>query len=158
MSNVAMDFCRVQRLINQLGGSSEFPSYADISPEFVDDRLTQYGFGYWSDMAAHIADGGHWKWLKHPPLPGVYAITVVACDYVGHRVPKGAEHLLYIGCAKNIAKRLASPDHWYNKIVRRFHNADCAVVVRVLLTNEYLWAERSLIKTLRPALNIQHNG
>ena len=154
----SIDFCWLQRFANNVGGMPTLESFADVRPEFHDDRLSQYGFHYWSDMVAHITDGYHWRWLEHPPLPGVYAITVVACRYDGQRIPIGAEHILYIGCAKNIASRITSTDHWYRRILERFHNGDCAVVVRVLLTQDYQWVERSLIRTLRPLLNIQHNG
>lgn len=163
MSNTALapafDFCAFQRFVNNIGGAPEFPSYANAEPQFKYDRLAQYGFEFWSDMVAHIVEGYHWRFLDHPPLPGVYAITTVACDYVnGSRIPKGAEHLLYIGSAKNISKRLAHPEHWIHEIMRRLHNGDVAVVTRVLLTKDYMWAEKSLIRTLRPLLNIHHNG
>lgn len=154
------DFCRIQTLMNHIGGNDEFPAHGSVDPLFHNDRLTQYGFAFWSDMLPFTeVYVGPYKWKEHPPLPGVYAISVVACCIdTGARIPTGSEHLLYIGCAKNIAKRLDNPDHWFHEIMRRLHDADQMVVVRVLLTKDYLWAERSLIRTLRPVLNIQHNG
>lgn len=154
---MSFDFCKLQRLINKIGGSDAFPAYTQDG-EFVDDRLTQYGFNYWSDLAPHIPRGADWNG-RHPERSGVYAISVVAVnESTGKPWPCGAQHLLYIGSAKNIAKRLSSNTHWLRRCERRFCGPHNLLLVHVLLRKDYLWVERSLIRTLRPLLNIQHNG
>lgn len=153
-----MDYCQIQRLINELGGSGNFPSYKDVEPYYPHDRTTQYGFGEWIDMIPHLPKGSDY-WEKHPARSGVYAISVVQgtrtdsndCEFT-------ASHLLYIGSSKNILKRLSGPKHPLRTYLKRFDKEHHFVVVTVLLTKDYLWAEKSLIKTLRPWFNIQHNG
>lgn len=154
----SFDFCQFQRFVNNTGGTKEFPSYADYPEQFLGDRLTQYGFGFWSDMIPHVPKGSD-EWSTHPKRPGVYAISVVPMDLDQWPAKQlGYERLLYIGSAKNIHNRLNSQGHWIKKINDRFTDRNKLVVVRVLLTDDYLWAEKSLIRTLRPLLNIQHNG
>lgn len=134
-----MDWCRLQRLINGWGGSPEFPAFDPI-PRYPGDRLTQYGF-----------DIGR----PAPDQPGVYAVvaSVTGSPADGfHAI--GSEHILYIGCGKSIARRLCDPAHHYWRCEQRL----IGVVTRHLVTEDYRNAERSLIRTLRPWLNIQHNG
>jgi len=130
------DFCKAQILINKLGGDEEFPAFPKGAPG---DVLTQFGF-----------DGGH---EATPTGPGVYAVVAVA--YSDNARHMGAEHLLYIGSAKNIRARLHSRDHWYNKLYKRMRGAN--VYTRHLVNSDYHHIERSLIRTLRPLLNVQHN-
>jgi len=152
-----MDFCRVQRLINKLGGSADFPAH-NHEPQFVDDRLSQYGFYFWSDLMPHVPRNADWHY-RHPARPGVYAISVVALGVIDNILqPVGAQHLLYIGSSKNIANRLCDTNHWLRKCELRFDAPDVALLVHVLLTDEYTWAERSLIRSLRPLLNKQHRN
>ena len=72
----SFDFCQFQRFVNNIGGTPEYRSH-EQNAEFEDDRLSQYGFGFWTDIMPHIEYSGN-RWLQHPPLPGVYAISVVA--------------------------------------------------------------------------------
>ena len=134
------DFCKVQRLINELGGFEYYPSFPKGCVN--GDRLTQYGF-----------DFGH---KDTPNDAGVYA--VVAFGYNEDVAPHifGSEHLLYIGSSKNIRKRLFTPGHWYDRCYERLGGS--IVYTRHLITNDYLHVEKSLIRTLRPLLNIHHNG
>lgn len=161
MSNAlapAFDFCQFQRFVNNLGGSPEFRAH-NVEPEFVDDRLSQYGFQCWSDIVPHLDNWRSFVRNDYPPFPGVYAITTVA--HIGRTWDEnvlGAQHLLYIGSAKNIDQRLKHPNHWLQRIVDRFKPDDTLLFVRVLLTKDYLWAEKSLIRTLRPWLNIHHRN
>src|SRR5690606_36864633 len=90
----------------KLGGNEEFTAFpTGIHPG---DVLTQFGF-----------DGGH---RETPAEPGVYA--VVASAYSEDARHMGAEHLLYIGSAKNIRARVNSSGHWYSKLYRRLKGAN----------------------------------
>lgn len=130
----------MQRLINELGGLEGYPAFPK---ETVNgDRLTQYGFDYGSKAT--------------PTEAGVYAVVAFAYDPNKHASLVGSEHLLYIGSSKNIQKRVFHTDHWYTKCYNRFQGS--IVYTRHLLTDDYLYVEKSLIKTLRPRLNIIHNG
>lgn len=156
----SFDFCQFQRFVNNVGGGHGLVSYAGSTPEFIGDRLTQYGFCDWSDLIPHV-DEKLDRWETLPCRPGVYAVCALVTKSdptVFGAEPVGASHLLYIGSAKNIKKRVLSTGHPYQRCVDRLVSERNTVVVyvRVLLTNDYLWAERSLIRTLRPCLNIQH--
>lgn len=153
-----MDYCQVQRLINRIGGSKEFPAYSDTESYYPHDRLTKYGFGEWSDMAPHLHRGKDYR-KEYPSRPGVYAISVAQGIHTTQSDWEfTAAHLLYIGCSRNILKRLSDPFHHLHRCVSKFDKEHQVVIVQVLLTKDYLWAEKSLIRTLRPWLNIQHNG
>lgn len=152
MSNTiapAFDFCALQRFVNNVGGCDEHPAFP-TAPRWAGDRLTQYGFG-------------ERIWMP-PAVPGVYAITACITDCIPRFggstdfVPRGYEHIIYIGCSKNIAKRLEHPDHPWNIIDERLFADENGRAIRVLPTEDYRWVEKSLIRTLRPLLNIQHNG
>ena len=94
-----------------------------------------------------------------PDMPGVYSISVLQLGYDGSVFyGLGYEHLLYIGSSKNIRARLYNNHQWRERINQRFPYLDQAVIVRYKVTDNYLWEERSLIRTLRPILNIHHNG
>ena len=156
----SFDFCQLQRLINNVGSGDGLQSHADSRRLYIDDRLAQYGFVIHGGYQYLSSANGKDVWLNHPESSGVYAISVVACDVVEGvgQVPIGAEHLLYIGSAKDICARLASKNHWFNTFMKRLHDFDQRITVRTLLTEDYYWAEKSLIRNLRPWLNIQHNG
>lgn len=156
--NQSFDFCELQRTLNYVGGLPGYPARGYPEPEFIGDRLSQYGFDYWSDLMPHIP-GDMKPEERHPRRPGVYAISTVALGVVdGLLRPVGAQHLLYIGSAKNIKSRLESSNHWLRTLEDRFSGPDVALLIHVMLTHEYQWAERSLIRTLRPVLNIQHRN
>ena len=128
-----MDFCQFQRFINNIGGTDEHPAFP-TEPIRVGDRLTQYGF----------SSAG-----PPPGEPGVYAVCCSAM-WVRH----GAEHLLYIGSSANMFKRVMNPNHPY----RVAYNRTGSAYTRYLVIDDFRRVERSLIRTLRPWLNIQHNG
>lgn len=136
---MTFDFCNIQRLINQLGGCDEFPAYP-IAPKWAGDRLTQYGFDNGFDV--------------HPPkCAGLYAVVCAKMGFDGKEFYHiGAEHILYIGVAKNIHKRVKSANHWPRKLNDRF-----GAYTRHLITNDYIAIEKSLIRTLHPWLNVIHN-
>ena len=136
-----------------------FPAYYEAMSYYPNDRTAQYGFCEWSDLAPHVpkhTDDWH---SEHPARAGVYAISVVQGT---HTNPQDwdftASHLLYIGASQNIKLRLSNPKHWLARCLARFNRPNQILVVRVLLTDDYFAVEKSLIQTLRPLLNKQHNG
>lgn len=129
----SFDFCQFQRFVNNVGGIGEYPAFS-TEPIRVGDRLTQYGF---SSVG------------PPPSRPGVY---VVCCYSIWYR--HGAEHLLYIGSSVNMFRRVMNINHPY----RIAYDRTGAAYTRYLVIDDFRNAERSLIRTLRPLLNIQHNG
>ena len=133
----SFDFCQFQRFVNNTFGSNDYPSFP-TTPARPGDRLTQYGFD--------LADG------PCPDYAGVYAIVSRAYVFGPH--VKAHDHLLYIGSAKNIRKRLNGANH----PIKKFRRMNCLLFVLYKQTNDYMGVEKSLIKCLRPWFNIQHNG
>lgn len=139
-----LDFCQLQKEANARGGVLGLRAYPQGS---YGDRLAQYGLGMEGGDDNEIIPAG----------PGVYAISVAVLTVDDCRVrPCGHEHLMYIGCAKSLRKRLRQKGHWYERINDRFPSLEHAVILRWRETDHYQWMERCLIRNLRPLLNIQH--
>lgn len=146
----SLDYCRFQHFVNSVGGCDDFPAFNPPDNRQHGERLMQYGFiaKQWDP------DGEPW-----PALPGVYAISVLQlCFSDGVWTANGSEHVLYIGSSRNIQARLRNNHPWHEKIQERFFRLDQAVIVRYKVTNSFLWEERSLIRTIRPLLNIHHRN
>lgn len=145
----AFDYCQFQRFVNNVGGNDEFPAYVFPSIRHHGERLIQYGFI-------------HKQWEEEepwPPLPGVYAISALQMEFDGKQYAAiGSEHILYVGSSQNIRARLYNNHPWYDRLIDRFSLNDRACFVRYKVTNNYLWEERSLIRNLRPLLNIHHRN
>lgn len=84
---------------------------------------------------------------------GVYIIVV--CDIYSEEI-----HLKYIGSSNDMKRRLyQGKHHIYDKLAKDARDSSykfCHVLF--IDTNKYLDTEKLLIKSLRPELNIQHNG
>lgn len=145
----AFDFCKLQRLINSIGGSDEFPAYEVPAIRHHGERIMQYG----------LTCKQYCEIDPLPALPGVYSISALQLSFSdGKYHSVGSEHLLYIGSSQCIRTRLYNNHPWYGKVHGRFFDLDRVVIVRYRITPEYKWMERSLIRTLRPLFNIHHNG
>lgn len=92
-----------------------------------------------------------------PKSSGVYAISCGMMVPAGETWRMASQHIMYIGSAQNIAKRVSHPNHWFNIINERYPILNVAVWLDVLLTDEFRYIEKCLIKEVRPLLNIQHN-
>lgn len=145
------DFCSFQRLVNNVGGIGPYQSFAR-TPTHPGDRLRQYGFKFWMDVALLKNDEYH-----YPKAAGVYAVSCASLMLRGEQYVPAYQHVMYIGSAQNIAKRVSNPSHWYNVINERYQSMGTAVWLDVLLTEEFRYVEKCLIKEIRPLLNIQHN-
>lgn len=146
------NFCRFQRLVNNVGGIGPYQAYPSKA-RFIGDRLTQYGFKYDFEHEYNEIDE-----MSIPRGAGVYAITAINVYHRETGTETGYGHLMYIGSARNIAARVTQPTHWWAKCMRRLDKVDRMVWLHVLLTDDYKWVEKCLIRELRPWLNIQHNG
>lgn len=83
-----------------------------------------------------------------PEKAGVYAVC--AC----HWQEPFREHLLYIGSARNIRKRVMNPNHVYRRLYDRANG--WLIYTRSFVTDNYLEWEKLAISELHPILNIQH--
>jgi len=153
-SMVTMDFCRIQRMINQMGGIGEFPAFQPS--KCPGDRLTEYGFCRFPDSMYfdEVRDE-----FRYHARPGVYAVWAVSHsrEADGYVFPQ-QQHVLYIGSSKNVRSRIETPGHWPQRCLDRNWPNHISVVIEVLYTDQYRWVERSLIEELRPLLNIQHKN
>lgn len=147
----SFDFCELQALINERGGLGQYKAY---EPSIYGCRLKQYGFVSQHTASYYDPDADE---MRLHQRPGVYAVTVVLLSPITG-VPAGAHHLLYIGSTSNLQKRIANKDHWPQVCSNRFDDPDHHVMVDVLYSDDYRWMERSLIRTLKPWLNIHYNG
>lgn len=88
--------------------------------------------------------------LGPPPCPGVYAVCVR--NRLHHA---GAEHIIYIGAASDVRRRVTNPRHYYRIAYDRLPGL---VYTRTWATDDYLRIEKEQIRQLRPILNIQHRN
>ena len=149
----AFDYCEYQETVNHLGGDQFSPAYND-PPDVAGDNLKMYGFKFWMDYATFSPIKDEWEM---PTFSGVYAVTAIQQGRYWGSPPVGALHILYIGSAKNIAARVETPGHWYQRVLERNELGGVAPLY-VLPTTHYQLYERSLIRSLRPWFNIHHNG
>lgn len=84
-----------------------------------------------------------------PKCAGVYA--VLARNWPG---TSGEEHIVYIGSAANVYKRVMNPNHIYRRLYS--HVNGCLVYTRTFRTEDYREWEKAAIRQFRPLLNIQH--
>lgn len=85
-----------------------------------------------------------------PSCPGIYAVVVRNFSF-------GSEHVLYVGSAANIRERVRGHLHPYGVVYERLGSA-YIVGLRFLVCDNYREREREAIRSLRPVLNIHHNG
>lgn len=87
---------------------------------------------------------------------GVYAVCVMETDWtrIGDKIRRNPNKVVYIGSAKNIAKRVNGTNH----IFRRVHNLtkNYLVYVMDMPCDDYREKERLMIRKYKPRFNKQH--
>lgn len=148
------DYCVFQDMVNAVGGDQYSPAFQE-DLQVPSERLKPYGFKYWMSHATFSIVTDEWQ---YPTFSGVYAVVAIHPGSMVTGMTVGAQHVLYIGCAKNIAARIGHRDHWYQRAMVLEERCDCVVQLFVLPTTDYRLYERSLIRTLRPLFNVHHRN
>lgn len=143
-----------QEIVTLTGGDKFSPAVKRY-PWSPGDNMAFYGFRPADDYETFSVLDDEWKL---PTFSGVYAVTSV---YHGRFNDDGTTvgymHLLYIGCAQDIAKRMLDRKHWYNRAKER-EPRDVHVQLWVIPTTDYRRIERDLIRRMRPLFNIHHRN
>lgn len=152
--NPSYNWADFQKAVRACGGDALNPSLP-WNPRSPGDNMALYGFVPVDDLMVYSVLDDE---FKLPSFSGVYAVTAVYHRAISrHETVTGYLHLLYIGSARDIEKRMKDKMHWYNRFKER-EEKHTYIHLWVIPTPDYKRIERDLIRRMRPLLNIHHRN